>query len=149
MILIKRTTSDNSDFHKLIDGLNKDLWGMNYSNQSEYDKHNMIENLSTVVIAYDSNEAIGCGCFKKFDESSAEIKRMYVAAESRGKGVSKMILNELEAWSKEEGYAKAILETGTAQVEAIGLYKNSGYTVTECYGPYIGMPDSICMAKEL
>ena len=149
MILVKRTGSNNQDLEKLIDGLNKDLWKMNYSNQGEYDKHNVIENLPTVVIAYDSDKAVGCGCFKKFDEDSAEIKRMYVAPSSRGKGISRMILSELEVWAKEEGYAKTILETGTAQIEAIGLYKNSGYIVTDCYGPYIGMQDSICMAKEL
>ncbi|MBN8568219.1 MAG: GNAT family N-acetyltransferase [Ignavibacteria bacterium] len=147
MIKITRTNSDNPDFHKLIEGLNKDLWNMNYSNQGHYDKHNIIENLPTVVVAYDNETVIGCGCFKKFDDTSAEVKRMYIAPSHRRKGISKMILNELEIWAKEEGYAKTILETGTAQTEAIGLYKNSGYTVIENYGPYAGLPESICMKK--
>lgn len=149
MVKVIRTSSNNADFTKLIAELDKDLWKMNYSNQGEYDKHNIIENLSTVVIAYDLEKAIGCGCFKKFDDSSAEIKRMYVAPQSRGKGISRMILNELEEWAKEKNYFKTILETGPAQKEAIGLYKNSGYIETECYGPYIGLSDSICMAKIL
>lgn len=149
MIEVKRTTSDNPDFRKLIAELDKDLWKMNYSNQGHYDKHNIIESLPTVVVAYDSEKAVGCGCFKKFDVISAEVKRMYVAPSHRGRGISKMILNELEIWAKENGYAKTILETGTAQTEAIGLYKNSSYTLTENYGPYIGMTDSICMEKSL
>lgn len=149
MIEVIRTSSNNPDFAKLIAELNKDLWSMNYTNQGEYDKHNIIENLPTVVIAYDNEIPVACGCFKKFDNVSAEVKRMYVAPASRGKGISKMILNELEKWAKEESYSKTILETGTAQIEAIGLYKNSGYTITENYGPYIGMTDSICMEKYL
>lgn len=149
MILVKRTNSNNPDFEKLIAELDKDLWTMNYSNQGEYDKHNIIENLPTVVIVYDGDTAVGCGCFKKFDETSAEVKRMYVAKDSRGKGVSRMILSELEAWAKETGYPKTILETGTAQIEAIGLYKNSGYIIIENYGPYTGLSDSICFGKNL
>lgn len=149
MIEIKRSDSSNPDFRKLIVELDKDLWNMNYSNQGHYDKHNIIESLSTVVIAYDSDEAIGCGCFKKFNEEAAEVKRMYVAPTHRGKGVSKMILRELENWAKENGYNKTILETGTAQKEAICLYKNSGYNIMENYGPYIEMKDSICFQKEL
>ncbi|MBN8571444.1 MAG: GNAT family N-acetyltransferase [Ignavibacteria bacterium] len=144
-----RTNSDNPDFHKLIEGLNKDLWSMNYSNQGEYDKHNIIENLRTVVVAYDNELPVGCGCFKRFDDTSAEIKRMYVAPGHRGKVISRLILAELENWAKENNYTMTILETGTAQIEALGLYKNSGYTVTENYGPYIGLPDSICMKKNL
>mgnify|MGYP000916707660 CR=1 FL=1 len=124
MIKIKRINSDNPDFHKLIEGLNKDLWSMNYSNQGHYDKHNVIESLPTVVIAYDDETAIGCGCFKKFDYASAEVKRMYVAPSHRGKGISRMILSELEKWAKEENYSETILETRTAQTEAIGLYEN-------------------------
>jgi GNAT superfamily N-acetyltransferase len=149
MIKIERTNNNNPDFRRLIVELDKDLWKMNYSNQGEYDKHNIVDNLPTVVIAYDNDDAVGCGCFKKFDETSAEIKRMYVAPSHRGKGISRMILTELENWAKESGYAKTILETGTAQIEAIGLYKNSGYFVTQNYGPYIGMTDSICMGKKL
>ncbi|MBS1493069.1 MAG: GNAT family N-acetyltransferase [Bacteroidetes bacterium] len=149
MIKVVRTASDNPDFRKLIAELDKDLWKMNYSNQGHYDKHNIIESLPTVVIAYDSDNAVACGCFKKFNETSAEVKRMYVAPLHRGKGISRMILTELENWAKENGYAKTILETGTAQIEAIGLYQNSGYTLTENYGPYIGMTDSICMEKSL
>lgn len=149
MIEIKRTNSNNPDFRKLIAELDKDLWKMNYSNQGHYDKHNIIESLPTVVIAYNDENAVGCVCFKKFDDSSAEVKRMYVAPSHRGKGISRMILTELENWAKENGYAKTILETGTAQTEAIGLYSNSGYVVTENYGPYIGMTDSICMEKSL
>ena len=149
MIRVIRTNSSNPDFRKLIVELDKDLWKMNYSNQGEYDKHNIIENLPTVVLAYESDIAVGCGCFKKFDEASAEIKRMYVAPASRGKGISKKILTELEKWAKETGYYRTILETGTAQTEAISLYKNSGYTSTENYGPYIGLSGSICMEKNL
>ena len=67
----------------------------------------------------------------------------------RGQGLSKLLVNKLEELAKNEGYKYAVLETGRKHIEAINLYKRSGYTVTENYDPYIGMPDSVCMKKTI
>ena len=47
------------------------------------------------------------------------------------------------------GYAKALLETGKGQPEAIGLYRKFGYQIIANYGPYRGMENSLCMQKHL
>jgi putative acetyltransferase len=101
------------------------------------------------VLIYAENKPIGCGCFKLFDDKTIEIKRMFVLPEMRGKQLAAQLLQELEKWAVEEGYSKAVLETGHRQVEAIRLYTVAGYTLTENYGQYIGMEDSICYRKEL
>jgi len=117
--------------------------------QSEYDTYNIIEYIDTIVIAnYESNPA-GCGCFKKYDDETIEIKRMFVKPEFRGKGISKLVLHELETWGKHLGYTKAILETGKNQPEAIGLYERFGYNRINNYDQYVGMENSICMMKTL
>jgi len=59
------------------------------------------------------------------------------------------MLQELETWAIEEGNIAAILETGHRQVEAIRLYTIAGYSLTENYGQYIGMNESICFRKKL
>ena len=69
--------------------------------------------------------------------------------EYRGKGVAEAILNELENWAKEEGYSISILETGHKQLDAIGLYQKLGYQITENFGQYIGVENSVCMKKIL
>jgi GNAT superfamily N-acetyltransferase len=74
---------------------------------------------------------------------------MFVLPEMRGNHLAAQLLVELEKWAIEEGYSRAVLETGLRQVEAIRLYTRSGYTLTENYGQYIGMVDSICYRKEL
>lgn len=66
MIRICRTNSDNLDFQVLIKELDTDLVKRNGDSQFQYSIYNKIESLSTVVIAYDNDNAIGCVCFKAF-----------------------------------------------------------------------------------
>ena len=55
----------------------------------------------------------------------------------------------LMEWAVELGYKRMILETGELLVESCAVYKKLGFTVIPNYGPYVDMPESLCMAKEL
>lgn len=150
MLSIKRTNSEDKDFHSLVEKLNKDLLDRYGELQVFYNQFNKIDNIPNVVIAYIENEPVGCGCFKRFDDSSVEVKRMFVAREQRGKNIGTAILNELEKWAKELGNDSVVLEMGNQQPEAAILYKKQGFTIIPNYGQYIGMEEtSICMKKEL
>ena len=72
---------------------------------------------------------------------------MYVSPLHRKKGFALKILSVLEKWAKELGYSTAVLETGKEQPEAISLYKKANYEVTDNYGPYVGIENSVCMKK--
>jgi putative acetyltransferase len=146
---IVRTNSDNRDFRNLIIELDRDIRARYGAEQDLYDPHNKIDYLETVVLAYDENRPVGCGCFKKFDDVTIEIKRMYVAFTHRGKGLGAAILTELELWAAELNFEAAVLETANKQGEAIALYKKLGYTPIPKYGPYVNLPNSICMKKKL
>jgi GNAT superfamily N-acetyltransferase len=144
-----RTNSDHADFQKLVQGLDKELWSRYGDQQSFFDQFNKLAAIKNVVVAYQDNIPVGCGAFKKFSDTSVEIKRMFVPSEHRGKGIAKKVLHELEQWANELGFSECVLETGTLLPEAVQLYKKNGYTVTENYGQYIGSETSICMKKEL
>jgi putative acetyltransferase len=148
MMEILRTNSSNALFKILILKLDQELSDKYGELQKKYDQYNIIES-DTVVIAIDNKTPVGCGCYKKFDNDSAEIKRMFVDKSYRGQGISKKILKELENWAKEKGYKQTLLETGFRQSEAIGLYKGFGYKIIENYGQYIGIETSICMMKQI
>lgn len=149
MINIKRTNSEDKDFHELVRLLDKDLLDRYGALQDYYSRFNSIQNLPTVVIAYYQGQPVGCGCFKQFDKTSVEVKRMYVTSEQRGKGIGAAILHELEKWAAELKVGTMVLETGNNQPEAIHLYGKMGYAVIPNYGQYSGMDTSICMKKEL
>jgi putative acetyltransferase len=146
---IVRTESSDPDFPLLVALLNLELRERYGEAQVVYDKFNQISNLGTVVIAYANDVPSGCGCFKKIDDSTAEIKRMFVKAFERKQGLASAILSELEVWAKEDGYADVVLETAGKQYEAIAFYQKQGYKVIPNYGPYVGMDTSVCFGKKL
>lgn len=71
--------------------------------------------------------AVACGCFKWLDTQSAELKRMFVHPQWRRRGYSEKLLRALEAWARELGVERLLLETGRGQPEAIALYHKPGF----------------------
>lgn len=149
MIRTIRTNSDNTDFIGLVRYLDADLAIRDGKDHSFYSQFNKIDKIKYVVVAYENETAVGCGAIKEFDSESMEVKRMYTAPESRGKGIALNVLNELEAWATEMAYTKCVLETGKRQPEAIALYEKNGYKRIPNYGQYIGMENSLCFEKGL
>jgi putative acetyltransferase len=149
MITIKRTTSSDNDFQKLVVKLDKDLAIRDGDEHAFYAQFNKTINIKNVVVAYLNKEAIGCGAFKEYDTNTVEIKRMYVEPTFRGKGIAQQVLAELELWAKENNYNVCILETGKKQPEAIALYTKAGYRIIANYGQYEGVENSVCMRKQV
>ena len=73
-------------------------------------------------------EPIGGGAFKRYDEHTAELKRMWTRRDHRRQGLASRVLAELEAQAIRQGYARLYLTTGFRQPEAAGLYLRNGYT---------------------
>lgn len=149
MITIRRTTSDNVDFGNLVIQLDAYLRVLDGDDHAFYAQFNKTSLLKNAVICYENDKPVGIGAYKEFETNVAEIKRMYTLPECRGKGIAKAILTELEIWAKEENYTTSILETGFLQVDAIGLYQKLGYQITENFGQYIGVANSVCMKKNI
>jgi len=149
MIKLIRTTGNNPEYVELTRQLDEELHVIYGELQCKYDIFNRIYDIDTVLIAYEDNNAIGCGCFKQFDDKTVEIKRMFVQLEFRNRKIAGLILQELESWSIEKGFNKFILETGSNQPLAVALYKRSGYQIIENFGQYVGDSNSICMFKRV
>ncbi len=149
MIEIRRTDENDSDFLALVQLLDIELAARDGDEHAFYAQFHKPVGLGGVVLAYSDGEAVGCGAFKRFDDTSAEIKRMFVSPEHRGKRIAAAILNELEALAAQAGFRECVLETGQKQPEAIALYTRSGYQRTANYGQYAGVDNSVCMRKDL
>ena len=148
--ITKRTSANDKDFQLLVAQLDNELWNELKEDQATYGQYNIVVDIPTAVVIYcDKEDPVACGCFKKFDEDSVEIKRMFVQKDHRGKGLSKKILAELEQWAKEENYQAAVLETSIHFTTARKLYSSAGYKTIPNYGQYAGLPGSVCMKKYL
>jgi len=149
MITIVKTNADNADFINLIHALDKDIAVRDGEEHTFYAQFNKTDDIKHVLVAYENNQPIGCGAFKMYQDAIAEIKRMYVTPEGRGKGIATQILEALQKWAVEYHFTSCILETGQRYPEAIALYLKNGFEITENYGQYVGIVDSVCFQKEL
>lgn len=129
--------------------LDKELVVRDGDEHAFFAQYNKIDTIKHVIIAYKEDKAVGCGAFKKFDEDSVEIKRMFVVPEGRGNKIASKVLMELENWAKEIGSKSCVLETGATFNDALALYHNSGYEVSENYGQYTNVSSSVCFYKKL
>ncbi len=103
----------------------------------------------TFLVARDNGRAVGCGAIRMLDGKSAEVKRMYVEPDQRGKGVGRAVLEQLEAAAKQLGALRLVLETGIHSPEALALYRGAGFTQIDCWGEYATSPTSICLEKKI
>jgi len=79
------------------------------------------------VVAFLQGEPVGSGALKFHGRRPAELKRMWVAPQARGLGLGRRLLVELERIAAEHGVRTLRLETNKSLVEAISLYRSSGW----------------------
>lgn len=80
-----------------------------------------------LLIARLDGRAIGCGALKFHPDAPAELKRMWVAPDARGRGLGRRLLVELEDHARQAGANAVRLETNRSLREAIQLYRSTGY----------------------
>ena len=108
------------------------------------------DDVPVFVVARDADgRAVGCGGLRPLGQGEVEIKRMYVSPAARGTGVSTAILRALEDQARALGSIRLVLETGTAQPDAMRFYEREGYEPIPLFGAYVGSDNSVCYARTL
>ncbi len=105
----------------------------------------------TVFVGRDEHDgrALGMAALVTKPDGSAEVKRMFVHEDARGRGLASALLRSVEGAAQDAGVPTLQLETGPLQRAAIALYERAGYHRIPNFGPYVGDPHSICYAKQL
>jgi putative acetyltransferase len=87
---------------------------------------------------------LGVGAIKELDPAHAEIKSMHTAAEARGRGVGRAMLDHLLSVARSRGYHRVSLETGTTPgfTAARALYASRGFTPAEPFADYARTEDN-------
>lgn len=95
--------------------------------------------------------SVACGAvrFVQDDPDFAEIKRLFVAAEFRGRGLATAMVLHLERYARASGMRIVRLEAGPLQPEALALYRGLGYIDRGPFGAYREDPLSVFMEKTL
>ena len=103
----------------------------------------------TVFGARIDGELVGVGAIRKLDAHHAELKSMHTLAKSRGSGVGKAMVAQIEDFARSSGIERMSLETGTNEAfkPARGLYKSLGYKECEAFSDYSPNEYSTFMTK--
>jgi GNAT superfamily N-acetyltransferase len=92
---------------------------------------------------------VACGGISRYDDHTAELRRMYVVPSARGQSLSRGLLAAIEDAARSLGYTALRLETGNRQTAAIRLYRSAGYEPIGRYGPFAHDERSLCFEKRL
>ena len=117
--------------------------------RDKYHQYNQLDKIHEALMVYHEGRPAGGGAIRAYDETTMELKRVFVRPEYQGKGVGSALVSGLIEWAKELGYKRMILETGALLTESCHVYKKLGFSQIPNYGAYVNMPESLCMGKDL
>lgn len=117
--------------------------------RKSYVPYNISDSITYVLIAYLNDTAIACAGLKHYSDKEAEIKRVWVEPEYRGRHIAQSLMKQIEDKAYEIGYKRTILQTREIMTDALSLYEKIGYTRINNYPPYDKLSGAVCMAKEL
>ncbi|CQJ67154.1 GNAT family N-acetyltransferase [Yersinia intermedia] len=107
------------------------------------------EQLRCIIVHDHDGSPAGCGALLFQADGSAEIKRVYIRLEYRGRKLGEQIVSAIETIASEKSSRLLRLETGIYQQPAIALYRRCGYEMCDAFPPYTADPLSVFMCKEL
>ena len=102
-----------------------------------------------MLIGLIDDEPVTGGAFRRFDDDTAELKRIWTAAAHRRRGLGKALLGALEAEIAIRGYRRIYLTTGDRQPEAEALYLATGYRKLDDPIPAEGEVYPMAFLKEI
>jgi ribosomal protein S18 acetylase RimI-like enzyme len=97
-----------------------------------------------LLLAMDGDDAIGCVGLRRFEDTTGEIKRLYVAPVARGRALGRELAEEVVAVARELGYHRLVLDTLPEMKTAQSLYASIGFTPIEPYR-YNPVPGTVYM----
>ncbi len=145
---IRFVTPASKDFRALAAQLDAYYYTLVGDVQDRYAEPNRPENMDALLVAYHSGQPIGCGAWKRRNEVTAEMKRIYVCPEYRRQGVASSLLQTLEDHSAYCGCTQWILETARDTQDSHKLYLSLGYKEMDYYGSPAGAENCRCFYKE-
>ena len=148
--VIAAARADSPDAVPLISELEAEL-AQHYPAESRhgYSVEKLLREGVAFFVARVQGRPAGCGGVQIFGTDYAELKRMYVRPEFRGRRIGKLMLDRLAAHAQAAGVRLLRLETGIHQSAAIRLYEAHGFRRCTAFAPYRDDPLSLYYEKSL
>lgn len=86
-----------------------------------------------ILLAEANGQLAGCVALRPMEDRIAELKRMYVRPEYRGRGIALALVPRVLRDAFERGYSRVRLDTLASMTAARNLYESFGFTPIEPY----------------
>lgn len=87
----------------------------------------MVPPTGTFLVGYEDGRPVAIGGVRGLENSICEIKRMYVVADARSRGVGRALLAALEDAARVLGFERVRLDAGPLQMHSRALFASAGY----------------------
>ena len=103
------------------------------------------------LLAVRDGGIIAAGAWRRWSDTTCELKRVYVTDAARGLGLGRTLTEALMASARDEGFTTIQLDTADRFAEAIALYRSMGFAHVAPYQTYPDRlaPHLVFMAREL
>ena len=127
-----------SEYSEWANSMTNREYGINFDVKSMVE-HDMLElgkfspPAARLLLAQYEDQIAGIGALRKIAEDTAEIKRMYVRPDFRGKGVGRALLTHLIREARLVGYTRVRLDSAQFMKQAHALYRSAGFEEIKPY----------------
>jgi GNAT superfamily N-acetyltransferase len=113
--------------------LNVDLSFQNFDRELQHFTTEYAPPTGAFLLAEDSGQYVACIAVREFSAGVGEIKRLYVTAAARGRGLGRLLVERIIVVAREIGYGCLLLDTLPFMKEAQSLYLALGFKPTAPY----------------
>jgi ribosomal protein S18 acetylase RimI-like enzyme len=86
-----------------------------------------------LLLAMDDDRSAGCVAVRDLGGGTCEMKRLFVTPEYRGRGVGRLLVEEVLHRAERAGHRRLVLDTLPEMQGALGLYRSFGFVETDPY----------------
>ncbi|HUG08465.1 MAG TPA: GNAT family N-acetyltransferase [Acidimicrobiia bacterium] len=115
------------------------------------DLDGLLDESVTLFSLREKGALLGIGAMKTLDGSHMELKSIHTAAEARGRGVGRTIVDHLVSVARSKGATRVSLETGSMPefAPSRALYARAGFVECGPFAEYSGSRNSTFMTLDL
>ncbi len=117
------------------------------SQRVEQDLATMPDSYQALLLAFEDGKPAGCAALRQWQGGIGEMKRLYVRDSYQGRGIGRLLVEQIVAEARAAGFRRLRLDTLPMMTKAIAMYRALGFSEIPRYGDHLA--EAICFELSL